>query len=182
MSNRRHEIVCLLSAAGFERMEACQRAGMSIDTSNVSKLFRRADVSARIAYLKGENADADTAPDTTAEGLRGKMIELAFDATTPDNVRQRALEYLAETAGKSADGGYMPEPGQPFEVHRLSAAQRTLCENYYWHRLSSQADALRADLTRRIELLSERLPRRPAEISANGPSLDYPRAARQELT
>lgn len=153
LHNRKHEIIALLVAADFEPVEAHRHVGLSVDPANVGRTMKRSDVSARLAYLKGEIEDQEPPDLTATSGIVTAMAALANDPRTSDPTRVRALEFLAQA---SLENAYAPKPDEPFDPSRLSASQRELCQRYHRHLVSEKVESPAAIIMERLNAMSER--------------------------
>lgn len=127
--------------------------GLSDDSGNVSRLFKRTDVQARVRYVNGE-LDDETPPDLTSlSGVMVAMASLAKDATTSDSTRVRALEFLAQA---SAENAYAPKVDELFDPRRLSAAQLAVCERYYQHVSAERGSDAARTLIEKLAAMSQR--------------------------
>jgi hypothetical protein len=131
LPDRRREKFSLLIAAGVDKIEAHFMAGYERDPSgsNASKVLKRSDVSARIDFLTGKEIKAEPL-DLSPEAVHRKIGELAFDAKTPETVKARCLEYLAQAAKSGLADEHWPASAEDFDLARLSEKQKRLCELY----------------------------------------------------
>jgi hypothetical protein len=124
----RHEIFVHHMLGGANQIDSYEAAGFTRNTGNAGRLFRRVDVQARLAELKGEAAEkaimslAEIVTQLGHDRTFAREKEAPAAAVTATMGQAKVLGYLRDRVEHTgADGAPLIETQSPEEIARRVA-------------------------------------------------------------